>query len=48
MGQTRELVKAVSGFKSCVGLVLILEWHLMVCTAEVDSIEDSVLSNFID
>ena len=46
--QTGELVKVISNFKGCVRLVLIFERHLMICTAEINSAEDSVLENFIN
>ena len=43
-GQTSKLIKVFTSFKGCVRLIFIFGRHLMICTSEINSAEDSVLA----
>ena len=46
-GQAGELIEIASNFKGCVRLVFLLEWHLMICTSNING-EDSVQGDLVD
>ena len=47
-GQSCELVKAISSFKSCLRFVFVSKRYLIIGTFKFDGAEESIVRNFVD